>query len=59
MYTIRRMNALTPKQSIILVKLVNKEPVSPKSLSLLNSIFSKHSLGTDYASSSIDSNRVK
>jgi len=43
MSTISRMNALTPTQSIILVKLVNKEPVSPKSLSVLNSIFSKHS----------------
>ena len=34
-----RMNALTPSQARILVKLVDKEPVSPKSLSVLNSLF--------------------
>jgi len=36
---LRRMNALTPAQSAILVKLVHDEPVSPKSLAILNSIF--------------------
>lgn len=36
---LKRMNALTPAQAIILVKLANNQPVSPKSMTVLNSIF--------------------
>lgn len=37
MYSLRRMNALTPAQASILVKLAHDEPISPKSLAVVNS----------------------
>jgi hypothetical protein len=36
MFQLRRMNALTPAQAIIMAKLAREEPVSPKSLEFLN-----------------------
>lgn len=33
---LKRMNALTPQQAKILVKLALKEPVSPTSMNILN-----------------------
>ena len=39
MFTLKRMNALTPVQCDILSKLANNIPVSPKSMDILNSIF--------------------
>jgi len=38
MSSLRRMNALTPEQSKILVKLVRNEPVSPTSMKTLNAV---------------------
>lgn len=37
--TLKRMNALTPAQSKILVRILNNEPVSPKSVDMINSLF--------------------
>ena len=39
MFQLRRMNALTPAQAIIMAKLAREEPVSPKSLAILNAVF--------------------
>ena len=39
MNTLQRMNALTPAQASILAKMVQNEPVSPKSLKILNAYF--------------------
>ena len=36
---LKRMNALTPAQAMIFVKLAHNQPVSPKSMKVLNSIF--------------------
>jgi len=36
---LKRMNALTPAQAKILVRVVNNEPVSPNSVNLLNKLF--------------------
>ena len=36
MFQLRRMNALTPAQAIVMAKLAREEPVSPKSLEILN-----------------------
>ena len=35
---LKRMNALTPAQGIIFAKLYNKEPVSPRSMAILNTL---------------------
>ena len=35
---LKRMNALTPVQAIIFAKLYNKEPVSPRSMAILNTL---------------------
>jgi hypothetical protein len=34
-----RMNAITPMQAAIFVKLANKEPISPKSMMQLDKLF--------------------
>jgi hypothetical protein len=39
MFQLRRMNALTPAQAIVMAKLAREEPVSPKSLEILNAVF--------------------
>jgi hypothetical protein len=39
MFNLKSMNALTPEQAKILAKLARKEPVSPKSMKTLNSVF--------------------
>ena len=39
MFKLKRTNALTPIQGVILAKLVNNETISPKSMNILNSIF--------------------
>jgi hypothetical protein len=36
MFGLKRLNALTPEQAKILSKLVRNEPVSPKSMIILN-----------------------
>ena len=37
--TLKRMNALTYEQSKALTKLVHREPISPKSMNVLNELF--------------------
>jgi len=39
MTPIKRMNAMTPIQAIILLRLINDQPVSPKSMDALNKVF--------------------
>jgi hypothetical protein len=39
MFQLRRMNALTYEQARIMTKLARDEPVSPKSLEILNKVF--------------------
>ncbi len=39
MLGLKRMNALSPEQAKILVKLVRNEPVSPASMNILNGVF--------------------
>ena len=36
---LRRMNAMTPLQAIIMSRLAANQPVSPKSMATLNSMF--------------------
>jgi len=38
MLGLKRMNAFTPAQGIIFAKLANNEPVSPKSMAILNTV---------------------
>ncbi len=39
--TLKRMNALSPAQAAIVAKFVNKQPVSPKSMAIVNNLFSR------------------
>ena len=39
MFQLKRMNALTYEQARLMVKLANKEPLTPKSLAVLNKYF--------------------
>jgi hypothetical protein len=41
MFGLKRMNALTPAQAAILVKLAHDEPVSPISMAILNAVFQR------------------
>ena len=36
---LKRMNALTPEQAKILVRIVDNKPVSPKSIDMINKLF--------------------
>jgi hypothetical protein len=39
MFQLKRMNALTYEQARLMAKLANEEPLSPKSLAVLNKFF--------------------
>ena len=41
MFNLKRMNALSATEAIIMGKLARNEPVSPKSLSILNNKFKR------------------
>ena len=41
MLGLKRMNALTPIQAAIIARMANNEPISPKSMAILNTIFKK------------------